>query len=475
MIRLLFYYDYIGGACRQQKTRNPEYTEQGEGVDLEMHPTGWKQDGDNFTGCEIVHNWPGLDTTTHMSHAHIVEALKEVPKMQYEGTVWRGNELGIIVNNDIFWEHYGVNPVGISLGSSVNQHMVVRPILDELLGDVNDQLAAALEESAKSYIGKINVSSDRSINALKDPSIWVHRELLKILFPSRDASEFTNAVLFFNVQSDLVQFQTLSQLVSDSTARQLPGKEGKTLVENVEDIFKVYFPIVNETYGERLAGEDCSPSASCVHQLTATILDTLFFAGGLSVPSAIFTALWVLYADHHDEITQLPNGTKVQTFPQNLLYNRNDPSTFFWESIRFFPPVLGFPWWTQKPEIATCTDDPVSCNQFNGGVREIQLLGLGQRDPNAWGMDASLFRVRRISEYAKSVGFADFAKDDSIANGAMNRNCPAKKLALQLGIAWFKAFDQTAYCYQNNRGNAYRLVTPFIDRFSIVPAETCSM
>merc|ERR1712110_1226240 len=361
-------------------------------------------------------------------------ALKEVPKMQYEGTVWRGNELGIIVNNDIFWEHYGVNPVGISLGSSVNQHMVVRPILDELLGDVNDQLAAALEESAKSYIGKINVSSDRSINALKDPSIWVHRELLKILFPSRDASEFTNAVLFFNVQSDLVQFQTLSQLVSDSTARQLPGKEGKTLVENVEDIFKVYFPIVNETYGERLAGEDCSPSASCVHQLTATILDTLFFAGGLSVPSA-----------------------------------------FFWESIRFFPPVLGFPWWTQKPEIATCTDDPVSCNQFNGGVREIQLLGLGQRDPNAWGMDASLFRVRRVSEYAKSVGFADFAKDDSIANGAMNRNCPAKKLALQLGIAWFKAFDQTAYCYQNNRGNAYRLVTPFIDRFSIVPAETCSM
>jgi len=71
-------------------------------------------------------------------------------------------------------------------------------------------------------------------------------------------------------------------------------------------------------------------------------------------------------------------------------------------------------------------------------------LALAQRDSRRWGDDASEFKIRSLSEYIKkSVGFAEMARDDKVAEGRVNQHCPGKDLALMIGEAFFKAFNKT--------------------------------
>jgi len=91
-------------------------------------------------------------------------------------------------------------------------------------------------------------------------------------------------------------------------------------------------------------------------------------------------------------------------------------------------------------------------------------LALANKDPNAWGADAHQFRVRNAHQYAQAfVGFADFASDATVAEGKMNRNCPAKTLALQMGKAFFNEWEQGEWCTRDSP--SYTEATPFVDNF----------
>merc|ERR1711972_920153 len=143
-------------------------------------------------------------------------------------------------------------------------------------------------------------------------------------------------------------------------------------------------------------------------------------AGGLSVPTGICTGLAVLYSKAANN--PFPEGT----YPKGKALN------FYWENVRFFAPVVGFPHWTTRPTCAggsaedtaalnksdgktkTCpflkdgSTDGKDVNEYMGGVREVPNMALAMRDPAKWGNDASDFRIRSISEYGQnSVGFAE--------------------------------------------------------------------
>lgn len=137
--------------------------------------------------------------------------------------------------------------------------------------------------------------------------------------------------------------------------------------------------------------------------------------------------------------------------------------------MRFFAPVVGFPWWTTPP--ARANDDTAS-QASPGSKRYILNLAMSSKDPNAWGADAHRFKVRSLSDYhAKFMGFADNAVDNSVAGGAMNRKCPGKDLGIKMGKAWFSVFNQGSWCTTDESG--YAEATPFGDEFTLIK-PTCS-
>lgn len=426
----------------------------GEGVDIKTYPGGWMPDPKNrskFTGCETTTNFPGLQTTSHQSHAYVKKEMATLPALQNSGKVWRGNELGFIISNEKFWSNTA--PRSVLLGSTVNQHKVVRPILERLYGSCNAACQKNLKVSAK-------VVQDQDLLAVQDDvKGWIFEQLFEITFPGE-----TNPVVtkdFVALQSSFTTLSTITQMVPDG----LSDAIAKSTIEGLNNLFTKLKPLTEKIYGDELKGKNCEcpdsiencPSKTCVDVLTSAFMDTLLAAGGLSVPGAISTGIWVLHADtsNHEFEKDLFPETRVEL-------TETDVDAFFYESMRFFAPVVGFPWWTQKPDRAT--DD--KADQYDNGVRKVLNLALANKDPNAWGKDCHKFRVKTLSDYRKLfLGFADFAYDDTVADGNMDRKCPGKTLAFAMGRAWFEQWNQKAWCYDSDQKSQYKEATPFVDDF----------
>jgi len=214
--------------------------------------------------------------------------------------------------------------------------------------------------------------------------------------------------------------------------------------------------------------------------------DAFYSAGGNSVPGGIQTGLALLFS------TSSTNPSPGLSIPKGEELN------FFWECLRFAPPVYGFPRWQPRPtcsgltaeetmalnksegKTAACPEQAVDwmtgfprVSQWAGGDRVILSLVAGQHDPAAWGHDASKFVLRPLADYNRySVGFAEMAKDDDIDDGRANRNCPGKGLALLMGKIFFEEFDVAGWTAQDpdisiDQFGALQQIPPF----SLVPVR----
>lgn len=149
-------------------------------------------------------------------------------------------------------------------------------------------------------------------------------------------------------------------------------------------------------------------------------------------------------------------------------YKKSDATSVFWEVLRVFPPVRAFSYWSRRPLCAGLnrkqTDalnkpngksescplsavDPETgyppVNQYKGGYHTQINLATAMNDPAVWGSDADKFRPRAVKEYEKySVAFAEPAVDNSVANGTMNRNCPATSMAIFIGKTFLELFNK---------------------------------
>jgi len=445
---------YTKGWCGTRGTFHPT-----EGVDISQHPSGWKPDPANagkYIGCETTTDFPGIGATSYNSHAYVFSELSKIPKLQNDGTVWRGNELGFIISNQNFW--HNVIPNTIGLGATASQHKVIRPILDRLVGTCDSTCQSGLYDSA------VAAQAGHKLSIQTDIIKWVHIELFKKIFGAAETIPY-DVDRFVSLQGKTVTYSTLAQLLSDSLTKSLCG----STIDALDEMFQAYKPLVQKHFGTELAAKDaeCLPTNSCVDLATSNLMDLLLFAGGLSVPGGISTGLWVLHADSSAYGDMFPQGYKLSSDDTKGLL-------FYYEALRFFAPVVGFPWWTTPPAVAT--DD--TKGQFSeGSKRKVLNLAMAQKDPNAWGADSHKFRVRTLQEYKdKFVGFANQAVDSTVANGAMNRACPAIDLAMQMGKAWFSAHDQDGWCTQDTP--TYKEATPFVDAFTLFkgkkPGASCT-
>lgn len=425
---------------------------------------------DTVADCDTNNQFPGgPEQTSYMKYDDVVKMGSELPQKQLEGSVWRGNELGFIVSSPYFWDK--VEPKALLLGSTVPQHRSIRPIIDSIFGENGKWSQAEVEAAVVGFIAEKKAEGKMAVQ--NDIKKFVHKLLIKIAL-NRDVSD-AEAQTFVDFQSKLTTFSTIAQLVpAEILGRDVKDQlfsiiGAKALRDQASAYIDSFTNDVRALYSEEIeAGiNDCgSTQGGCVVQVASAILDTLFSAGGLSVPGGISTALGVLYSTDSSN----PAGGPIT-------YDRATQSAgIYYEAMRWFAPVVGFPYWSTKPSPATtefnCEGKPCQ-NQYQGGVRHVMNLALANRDLRRWGRDAEEFKIRPHGEYVRNfIGFAEMAERNDVDNGRMNRNCPAKSLAIAIGKTFFKKFEQENWQLSPAADAiSFSGSTPFVSEFILYPTS----
>lgn len=395
-------------------------------------------------------NLTGLPTGPSFDYKLIRDEGHQMPEKFFSGEWWRGNEHGGLVHNPYYWSEVEIWPMSIGMGISEQQHGALRKALEVIFAAPQDTgwIRAGLHQFFKerAEVGRLTT---------EDLHAWVHQVLMNTTFGRK--VDFEYAKEFVRVQRDFLTYGTVSQLVPEKMYSTMGSffKMPQTR-DAIAAYVRSYVPLIEEKWAWKLKGQNCAPSKSCTTQLASMLLDSMLSTGGHFLPFGIRSGLSILYSNSSSN----PTGGHTLIAGKEL--------EFFWECLRFIPPVLGIPYWKARPD---CARSPASAqipilgkmvcpklhknnwtgyprvNQWRGGHRYVLGVALGQLDPNVWGEGAdSQFRVRALEEYERlSVGFAEMASNYQVDWGRSNRDCPAKRLALLLGQIFFQEFNVDAW------------------------------
>jgi hypothetical protein len=313
--------------------------------------------------------------------------------------------------------------------------------------------SSGLQVTVDKYIGEF-LEEKKKVGLVVSSDLieLVHRILYEGVFKRSVTKEY--AKQFVALQSKIVALGTIGQLLPASLYSFL-----SPIREEIATYIDEYEPLIDALWGDELraGGEDaCAPSGSCTRQAAAMVFDAFYSAGGLSVPTTISTGVGLLFSE--DDSNPFKQAS----------YRVDQALQFYWENLRYFAPVVGFPHWETRPVCAGSTADATqklneadgrtkacplggeatqgypNVNQYQGGIRVVPNMAIAQRDLRVWGSDGNEFKIRPVSEYiTKSVGFAEMAVDNSVAGGRMNRVCPGKTVALMIGSSFFAAFEKS--------------------------------
>merc|ERR1719476_223683 len=173
---------------------------------------------------------------------------------------------------------------------------------------------------------------------MADISALAHQILNRIALGRSVTFEY--AQQFVEMQHDLLDLAITSQLLPSELYGSLEPLRAKAT-----GYVQEYLPCVEARFSHQLDAEDCSPSLNCSVQLASAIFDAFAFAGGFSVPMSISNGIGVLFST--DQTNPLPQAS----------YAKDQALNFFWEVLRYFSPVLAFPYWSTRPVCAGTTAD----------------------------------------------------------------------------------------------------------------------
>lgn len=178
-------------------------------------------------------------------------------------------------------------------------------------------------------------------------------------------------------------------------------------VEDLKDALQVKYP-----------GEDWSEEKL---KLTANMfMDSLMYAGGLSVPSVLMNMLAWWY--------------KTQERPAELgrvtAQDENSIKDFMWEAMRRNPPVAGVPRWVTDDGGASWTHEVANVEQAMQDERVFQ-------DPMSFQMGRPGLNAQ---DYSRSMFWADFAIVNNDTCNPDSHNCPGKMLSMEMIVAFWQEF-----------------------------------
>lgn len=403
-------------------------------VQLKLKPYSEVFYGRSTDGGETA-AFPGPGAETFLTHAAVAEKLAAVPLRQKRGEIWRGGDydsfLGFLRLPTTWWTD--VEPATIALGCTVAQHQWLRPILDDMVGVGAGWTEEGLRADADAFLrtcrekGELRIQNDVKVFA----QLAIHRQMFGKELSLEDGQEITDAqskITLMNVlPAALLRVDFIAERLGLPSARKFRTK---------------YL----ETYGgwiaeSKYARAPWSLDLGQQKYLASAALDAVLFAGGLSIASVISCALAVAFGDASP--LPLSRAKRTSAVAPQLV----------WETIRFFPAVVGFPWFK---------DDTLQ-------QRTICNLAMALRDPRVWGDDAEEFKLRPVADYHRlSVAFADQAIDTE--DGTMTRACPAKDYALSFCYAFVRAVFAAGdgWAVENPDKITFTGSTPFVSEFRFV-------
>lgn len=364
-------------------------------------------------GCETLDGYPGPNAHNELTWAEVVRQLQTVPQKQDAGTIIRGNELGYLMLSDKLWER-DVKTMG--LGLSVDDHAWVRPMFDRVIGS-----SAEGDEEGKVWSAKkVKASLDEFLGDKK------------VLQSSSDVSGWAtklNHKFHFDMTLDdeLVKKFSAFQGSAVPASLDLPGfvQDYALGIEAVQDERDEWLERYRKAIREDKRGlltEANGADSEHMTLLASAFMDSLLFAGGLSVPGIILVGLAMLYSENSPM--------------QGEHLHAGNAQQFAYEVLRRYPGVVGFPWWS--PDHTR---------------HSIMNIAMTLRDPRAWGEDSLEFKLRPLDTYKEFArvawaepanGPAAYAVPDPGRTGNLlpsSRGCPGQALSMVMLTEFFKAWS----------------------------------
>lgn len=245
-------------------------------------------------GCPVRRNFPGPSSCSPVRWAHVRRLASLMPSRQWAGKWWRGSELGIYLTAQMYYTEPStgnpiLQPMAIGLGSLPKQHAVTRPAI-ELAMNFKKKSVSEVQQVKRFIRSSLQETLDhakaKGTFVRNDVGVWFQQTLNYVVLHRNVSKEYADT--FYSLITPLIT----SFAFSNSVPKHLWPLDplGMRRVRAASFAYLEEFkPLVQKHYGDLIEGRDCSPSRSCLDQLAYLFLDTFFQAGGISIPSTIFT------------------------------------------------------------------------------------------------------------------------------------------------------------------------------------------
>jgi hypothetical protein len=337
----------------------------------------------------------------YIKHSDVTERLRSLPGLfgtnNFNGSVERMNNLGLNKLNTVGWPELPIGSRFISLGNSQEDHACVRKFLVTTLSNNSKLVQKRITQECRAFFQERNVFSTSDFKIFV--CIIMHRIHLGLEITWNEAKKF------ILMRDSLLKIIVLPQSVADNYLFQNIAQVSKTLNQKLVWIerYKIALAHLDHTYDE-----------SRLTLISSALMDSIMFAGGLSIPSMLSFLVTLPYSGWFK--TRLPDfELSVDNLRQYVM-----------EVFRLFPPVGTFAYRVRSG--------------FDGFGHNVYLsLAAANQDKSVWGDDAEEFRLRSMDDYARLVvSWADPAESgDGLHN---NRSCPGKKLSLTIACEFMKEF-----------------------------------
>lgn len=392
--------------------------------------------------CATTDNFPGPNDHSELTWEAVKNGLEQVPRLQESGEVVRLNDLGYLILNDAMWDVQEGDVKTLGLGVSIEDHKYLRPMLDNLLGAGSQWWDADMVDEYTHEFFRDRQSLDAGHGISNWATKFLHKIHLNLDLSDAEAHEF------YEFQDLAVIVTAMSQSIVDNPV----GRWGLS-IHRLQELRRQWLVKYKDAITRDTRG--CYPPASelsdhQLHIIATGVMDSLLFAGGLSVATIAKAGLAVLFS----------SSSPLEESQRQLTDETLTP--FVFETIRRYPGVLGFPYW-----------ENTDINSF----RTILNLGMSLRDPRAWGEDAFEFKLRPLELYQRHLG-TGWAQP---ANGPgwdqpdfqfqpMSRGCPGQALSVVMLTEFFRYIKETQAEWAVSASPGGITITecvPFVDPFSI--------
>ncbi|CAK0892428.1 unnamed protein product [Prorocentrum cordatum] len=328
---------------------------------------------------------PFAGGTVYQTHEECDRLLRGHCAEWESGEVVRKNELGFLVLDD------GIFPAphwSLSLAHPVDVHRVQRRFARELIGRIPGR-GTLLQEVSRFMHGRTSIEFPRDVDVWWSRMLWTY-------VAGHDVDEaFAHG---------FIKMRDSWLLGSAGHVGQISVLDLKFTNDGVLRGQVKYRDMI----AQKLPFEVQEEHRALVAQ---GILEMFCFAGGLSVPSTIRSAVACIYTGIMTEAITLHNV-----------------EAFVYEVTRLFPAVQGFPW-------------------HKDGHRHIAHLAAALRDPKAWGPDSDKFTLKDLNTYReKHIGFAKSARSATDDNNS--RFCPGAQQALDACQAFVLVLSSPSSCHK---------------------------